>query len=182
MPRRLPLIRTSGEKAFYRWTRDLHLYLGLFVSPFVVLFAVSVLYLNHAKVDTSAASSVTTLRDVPIPSGIESARGREAVERAREIVSHVGVTGEIDFVRRIPAGHLVIPVSKPGLRAIVDVDLTTRTAAVSRRPTSVLESVAYLHKMPGPHNADLRGNWLWTRVWQWLADATVYLLLFISAT
>jgi hypothetical protein len=28
----------------------------------------------------------------------------------------------------------------------------------------------------------LRGNWFWTRVWRWLADGTVYLVLFVSST
>jgi hypothetical protein len=177
------MIRASGEKVFYRWTRDLHLYLGLLVSPFVIAFAVSVLFLNHARVDTALAASVPTFRDVLIPAGIDGARGRDAVDRAREILNRIGVTGEIGFVRQIPADHrIVIPVSKPGLETVVDVDIVNRTATVSRRPTSALESVAYLHKMPGPHNADLRGNWFWTRLWKWLADGTVYLLLFISAT
>lgn len=81
----------------YRWTRDLHLYLGLFVSPFVVAFSVSVLFLNHAKVDTTAATSVSTVQNVRIPAAIETARGREAVARSREIVEEVGVTGEIDL-------------------------------------------------------------------------------------
>ena len=65
---------------------------------------------------------------------------------------------------------------------IIDVDVPSRTAVVSRRKMGILESVGYLHKSPGPHNADLRGNWFWTRLWRWLADGTVYLLLFISAT
>jgi hypothetical protein len=168
--------------SLFRLTRDLHLYLGLLVSPFVIAFAVSVLFLNHAKIDPAAGSS-TMVRDVPIPAGIEGMRGREAVDQARKILDGLGVTGEIGFVRQIPSDRrIVIPVSKPGLETVVDVDLTSRSATVSRRPTSALESVSYLHKMPGPHNADLRGNWLWTRVWQWLADGTVYLLLFISAT
>jgi hypothetical protein len=42
------------------------------------------------------------------------------------------------------------------------------------------ESLSYLHKIPGPHNVAIRGNWLGTRVWRVLADATIYLLLFIS--
>jgi len=173
----------SIEKAFYRWTRDLHLYLGLFVSPFVIAFAASVLFLNHAKVDTGVAASVTTFQDVVIPPGIENARGRDAVDRAREIVDRVGVTGEIGFVRYVRSDQrIVIPVSRPGLEAVVDVDIPKRSAVVSLRPTGVLESLGYLHKMPGPHNADLRGNWFWTRAWRWLADGTVYLLLFISAT
>ena len=75
-------MKPSADKAFYRWTRDLHLYLGLLVSPFVIAFAVSVLFLNHAKIDTHAATSVTTLRDVRVPSALEGARGREAAERS----------------------------------------------------------------------------------------------------
>jgi hypothetical protein len=175
--------KAAGGKTFYRWTRDLHLYFGLFVSPFVIAFAVSVFFLNHAKVDTNAAKAVATFRDVTIPAAIESARGRDAVDRAREIATSVGVGGEIGFVRYIRKDQrIVIPISKPGLETLIDVDVAGRTAVVSHRPTSVLESVSYLHKSPGPHNADLRGNWFWTRVWKWFADGTVYLLLFVSAT
>ena len=42
------------------------------------------------------------------------------------------------------------------------------------------ESLSYLHKMPGPHNVAIRGNWIGTQAWRVLADATIYLLLFIS--
>ena len=177
------MAQSSGEKTLYRWTRDFHLYFGLFVSPFVIAFAVSVFFLNHAKVDTSASTTVETFHDLTIPAGLESARGREAVDRARDIVSQVGVTGEIGFVRYVPNAQCVIlPVSKPGVETVVEVDVSKRAAVVSRRQTAILESIAYLHKSPGPHNADLRGNWFWTRVWRWLADGTVYLVLFVSAT
>ena len=173
----------GAGKTLYRWTRDLHLYLGLFVSPFLVAFAVSVFFLNHAKVDTSAVSSIATVRDIAVPAGMERTQGREAVDLAREIVDQVGVTGEIGFVRYLgKEQRLVIPVSRPGVETVVDVDVSKRTAVVSRRITSVMESIAYLHKSPGPHNAVLRGNWFWTRVWKWLTDGTVYLLLFSSVS
>ena len=173
----------GAGKTLYRWTRDLHLYLGLFVSPFLVAFAVSVFFLNHAKVDTSAVSSIATVRDIAVPAGMERTQGREAVDLARKIVDQVGVTGEIGFVRYLgKERRLVIPVSRPGVETVVDVDVSKRTAVVSRRITSVMESIAYLHKSPGPHNAVLRGNWFWTRVWKWLADGTVYLLLFSSVS
>jgi hypothetical protein len=42
------------------------------------------------------------------------------------------------------------------------------------------ESLAYLHKMPGPHNVAIRGNWIGTRAWKVLADATIYLVVFIT--
>jgi hypothetical protein len=177
------MTKTSAERAVYRWIRDLHLYMGLFVSPFVVAFAVSVFFLNHAKVDPVAATSVVTIRDVNIPEGLDVARGRDAADRARVLVNQAGVTGEIGFVRYVRREQrVVIPVSKPGLEAIVDVDIAQRIAMISKRSTGILESIAYLHKMPGPHNADLRGNWFWIRVWRWLVDGTVYLVLFISAT
>lgn len=166
---------------FYRWTRDLHLYSGLFISPFLLLFAASVFFLNHAKVAPDKWSSVETFQNVQIPDAIDRSQGKEAIARAQAILQQVGVTGEIGFTRFVrQTRHFVFPVSKPGLEANVDVDLDGRTATVSQRPTSVWEAFAYLHKMPGPHNVAIRGNWAGTRAWRWLADATIYLILFVS--
>ena len=175
-------IKTSIHSTMlYRWTRDLHLYFGLFISPFVLVFAASVLFLNHAKVATDRWSSVVTFDDLQLPAGIESARGPDAVARAHTLMSQLAVTGEVGFTRYTQATrHFSFPVSRPGLELLVDVDLSTRSATVSRRPTSALEAFGYLHKMPGPHNAAIRGNWVGTRIWRCFADGTVYLLLFIS--
>ena len=165
----------------YRWTRDLHLYVGLFLSPFVLLFAVSVLFLNHAKVDTEAWTSVRTVTELEVPDGIETAEGPAAVALARALLPQLDVDGEVGFTSYSGRnGHFGFPVTRPGWAARVDVDVTTRSATVSLRETSTWEAFAYLHKMPGPHNVAIRGNWLWTRVWRWFADGTVYLLLFVS--
>jgi hypothetical protein len=167
-------------QTFYRWTRDLHLYFGLFISPFILLFAGSLFFLNHAKV-TAEPTSVETFQNLQISAGIEGAQGPEAIARAQAILSQFGVTGEIGFTRFVrPSRHFVFPVSKPGLETMVDVDLDARSASVSRRETGFWEALAYLHKMPGPHNVAIRGNWFATRVWGWFADATIYLTLFIS--
>lgn len=167
---------------FYRWTRDLHLYCGLFISPFILLFAGSVFFLNHAKVNTEP-TSVETFTNLQIPAGIEEVQGQEAIARAQAILSRFGVTGEIGFTRFVrQSRHFVFPVSKPGLETFVDVDLDARTASVSRRETGFWEALAYLHKMPGPHNVAIRGNWFGTRAWRWFADTTIYLTLFISLT
>jgi hypothetical protein len=164
----------------YRWLRDLHLYFGLFISPFILLFAVSVFYLNHGKL-VSGEAPVDTYNDLSIPGGFDRLKGIEAVEQARAILPQVGVSGEIGFLRYISnTRHLVFPVSKAGSEATVDVDLDARTATVTRRPMNLWESISYLHKMPGPHNVAIRGNWVGTQVWRVFADATIYLLLFIS--
>jgi hypothetical protein len=164
----------------YRWIRDLHLYLGLFVSPFVLLFAGSVFYLNHGKLLPTTPSR-ETFRELQIPEGFDRLKGREAVQRARAILPQVAVAGEIGFLRYVDRERrLIFPVSKAGMEATIDVDLDTRAAIVTRRPMGVWERLSYLHKVPGPHNAAIRGNWAGTRVWTWLADSTIYLLLFIT--
>jgi hypothetical protein len=167
---------------FYRWTRDLHLYFGLFISPFLLLFAASVFFLNHAKIVPDRWSTVD-VQKVDVPAAIDRAQGAEAIARAQTILRQIGVTGEIGFTRFVrQTRHFVFPVSKPGLEINVDVDLQAGTATVSRRPTSIWEGMAYLHKMPGPHNVAIRGNWVGTNAWRWFADATIYFTLFITMT
>jgi hypothetical protein len=166
---------------FYRLTRDLHLYLGLFISPFILLFSVSVWFLNHAKVDTSTPTSVEMIEGVQAPAGVEGAQGPAGVAIAKAMLPQVKLDGEIVSARFARGSRrFIFTTWKPGLEATVDLDVAAGTAKVSRRETSVLESLGTLHKMPGPHNADIRGNWIGTRIWMWFADATVYLTLFIS--
>jgi hypothetical protein len=168
---------------FYRVTRDLHLYFGLFISPFILAFSVSVFFLNHAKVNTGTPTSTTTVGPVRVPPGIDGARGPEALILAKDILAQVEVEGEIGSTRFLrPTRHFVMAVSKPGLESTVDLDMATGMVTISDRKTGVLEALAYLHKMPGPHNVGIRGNWVWTQVWRWFADATIYLTLFISVT
>lgn len=164
----------------YRWIRDLHLYFGLFISPFILLFAGSVFYLNHGTL-LPAFSSTETFHGLHISEGLDRLKGAEAVDLAKTILPQIEVAGEIGFLRYVPKDrHLIFPVSKAGVEAMVDVDLDAQSATVKRRRMSLWESLAYLHKMPGPHNVAIRGNWIGTQVWRWLADATIYVLLFIS--
>ena len=167
-------------KALYRRTRDLHLYAGLFVSPFVLVYAVSVLLLNHAVRPWGGP-------DVP-PAERRTVRvsvrdGEDGLAVARQVREQIGVRGEIGFVSRKPRSpRLSFPIESPGRTTSVRVDLASGVATVERKETGVWDATIYLHKMPGPHNVKLRGNWAFTRLWGWLADATVYLLLFLSAT
>lgn len=165
----------------HRWTRDLHLYVGLFISPFVLLFAASVFYLNHAKLVLDEPSRAEVYQNLDIPDGFDRLQNREAIDRARQILPQVEATGEIGFLRYdATERHLIFPVSRAGVETRVDVDLNACSATVTRRTTSLWESLAYLHKMPGPHNVAIRGNWVGTQLWRWFADATIYLVFFIS--
>jgi len=165
-------------------TRDLHLYIGLFLSSFVILFAASVILLNHPDIPLATVIESKTDRvNVDLPTGLDRLQGMERVQRARQVLRQAGVSGEIGFVSYSAAeGSISIPVSKPGYEATVSVKMDTGLASITRRKTGFWNAIIYLHKMPGPHLANIRGNWPVVRVWGWLADATAWLLIFLSAS
>jgi hypothetical protein len=107
--------------------------------------------------------------------------GRARVDALRPVLEQLGVRGEIDFVRHAASEHrLIIPVRLPDRDTIVSLDYEQRTATMTTRRQSLGDALVYLHKMPGPHNADVRGNSRLMRVWRVLADATAWLLLLIT--
>jgi hypothetical protein len=172
------------KKRFYLITRDLHLYAGLFISPFVVLFAISVFALVHpsgSALSISAVRPVRSVQNLQVPPDVEKLSGRARVDAVRSLLDQAQVRGEIGFIQYSPKEHrLSIPVSVPGRETVFDLDLAARSATIAERDTGIADALILLHKAPGPHLADIRVNWFPMRVWRWLADATVYLLLFIS--
>jgi hypothetical protein len=168
----------------YLVTRDLHLYGGLFLSPFILVFAISVFYLVHGLAPRPAPGAfdpVRTTTNVSVPPDIVRLQGRARVEALRPVLEQLGVAGEIDFIRHVAAEHrLVIPVRLPDRDTVVSLDYERRTATIASRRQSFGEALVYLHKMPGPHNVDVRGNTALMRTWRVLADVTAYLLLFVT--
>ncbi|MEW6749473.1 MAG: PepSY-associated TM helix domain-containing protein [Candidatus Latescibacterota bacterium] len=167
-----------GGRPPYLWLRDLHLLCGLFASPFLLLFAITTLLLNHPSApppNAAPGQPSAVERSVTVPTGLSD------IDQARQILRQVGVTGEVQYLGR-DGDRLEIPVARPGERTTVRVDLATGRATVERRPTGFGERLTYLHRAPGPHVADIRGNWIYTRLWRWLVDALVCLVLLISAS
>jgi hypothetical protein len=166
-------------RSFHAWTRDLHLYLGLFLCPVILVFALSTLWLNHPALRAQPAVAASSAPGPPVP--INMPDGAGTVEQARNILRQLNVTGEIDYVRhQANEGRLFIPVSKPGEITKVEVDLRGRTATVQHQEQGLAEALIYLHKMPGPHNVKIRGNWVYTVWWSVLADAVVYGVFFLT--
>jgi hypothetical protein len=171
-------------KQFYSWTRDLHLYFGLFISPFVVVFAVSVIFLVHKWVPGSSAPAQTSIASgIELPLDLETAKGGEQLAAARRVLGQLGIEGEIWNVRQIPRERrFLITVNVPGVTTDVDLRVETKSATVSRRISGMWDAMVYLHKTPGPHLVAIRGNSVFMSAWRWLADVTVYVLLFISVS
>jgi hypothetical protein len=167
-------------KQVYRWTRDLHLYVGLFLSPFILVYALSAVVINHVALPHGGvAGPIVERRSVRIDVRDDA----NSLEVAKQIREQLGIAGEIGFVNRTQRGRrITFPVQTPVSTTTVRVDMSTGIAELERSDQGTRAALVYLHKMPGPHNASIRGNWVATRLWGWLADWTVYLVLFVSAT
>src|SRR6266545_7595368 len=105
------------NKRIYFVTRDLHLYLGLFFAPFVLVFSVSVFFLVHNWIpggrQAPAASRIVSLD--ALPPGVEAADPRARVDALQTVLPSLGLAGEIGFVRHLPKERrLAFAVSVPG--------------------------------------------------------------------
>ena len=162
--------KAPGSATIYRWTRSLHLYFGLFISPFLVIFAVTTLLLNHrvgAGVEVEKRSAVVDLTGIP------------EEEQADAVLDQLGLSGET-FARRLPEqNRLVINVVRPADAHTARVDLETGAVEIERRIRDLKGILIYLHFNPGPHKAH-GASWIFGKLWGWSVDAVVCLTLFLT--
>jgi hypothetical protein len=170
---------------FYRLIRDLHLYLGLFSSPFVLVFAISVFFLVHAWLPKlgSETSNTRVVSALPLPRDLQTLSGRPLIDALKPALEKAGVRGEVGFVRHmVKEEKLIIPVTIPGRETTVSISITNREAIIVTRETGLADAMATLHRSPGEHAPAIRMNWFYMQAWRWLADTTAYLILFISVS
>lgn len=166
-------------KKYFPHVRTLHLYIGLFLSPLIIIFSISVLVLNH----TEFLKQAIPVKVVPdIQTHLDSIPNDTSdLVTAKLIIAKLGIKGEIEYIQR-NADQISFPVSLPGLRSIVKVDRHTNEVLITRQNEGSLRATGYLHKMPGPHNVKIRGNSQLIKNWAFWADTFVYLLIFLSAS
>lgn len=161
----------------------LHVYAGLFLAPPAALFAVSVFLINHSPVEPKSEGRHWEVSEVEIPAGVESLTGMERIQRLRPLLDRLGIRGEVGFIRYdAKTSRLVAPVTTALQEVQVELSLAERRASIEVREKSVWRGSVYLHKMPGPHLVNIRGNWAGIRFWRIIADGTVYLVLLTTLT
>ena len=173
------------NKRFYTVTRDLHLYLGLFISPFVLVFSVSVFFFVHAIVPRFSAETTQTrvATAVALPPDLLKLSGRPLIDALKPTLLSINVPGEIGFIRHVVSDDtLVIPVSIPGRATTVTIRIAQREATIVTRETGLADALMTLHRSPGEHSPALSMNWFPMRAWRWFSDATAYLTLFITVS
>lgn len=170
---------------FYRLIRDLHLYLGLFISPFVLVFAISVFFLVHTWLPKIGpeTSNTRVVAGLPLPGDWQTLSGRPLIDALKPTLAKAEVHGEVGFIRHMVKDEkLIIPVTIPGREITVSINLASREATIVTREAGLADALVILHKSPGQHGANIRMNWFYMKAWRWIADATVYLILFISVS
>ena len=170
---------------FYRLIRDLHLYLGLFSSPFVLVFAISVFFLVHTWLPKfgSDASTTRVVSGLLLPANLQTLSGRPLIDALKPVLEKAEVPGEVGFVQHlVKEEKLIIPVTVPGRETIVTINIASRGATIVTRETGLAGAMATLHRSPGEHAPAIRMNWFYLKAWRWLADTTAYLVLFISVS
>jgi len=161
---------------FYDIIRDLHLYFGLFMSPFLVVFALSTIVLNHRLDPEVVPSKSTAVVEL-------DSNGESAMEQAHQVMDQLGISGDITAAALPPGQNRLGFVSqKPGQGTQVNVDLETKEATITVRNRGFLGALVDLHVKPGMHRSQRMINWIFLRLWSWLADATVYLVLFLAVS
>jgi len=168
---------------FYRLIRDLHLYFGLFISPFVLVFAISVFFLVHSWRPRMASetSSTRVVSALPLPGDLQMLSGRPLIDALKPALEKAEVRGEVGFVRHmVKEDKFIIPVTIPGRETTVSISIASREATIVTRETGLADALVTLHKFPGQHGSNIRMNWFYIRAWGWMADATVYVILFVS--
>jgi hypothetical protein len=164
-------------KKYYQLLRSLHLYFGLFITPFVLIFSISVLVLNHPQLISLLS---------PVPPARETKTRLDKIPydttdllTARAIIQKLGIKGEVDFINQ-DNDRISFPVKKPGLLTHVTIDKHTDSVFISQKQEGAYRAMAYLHSMPGQHNQKIRGNSGFIKAWRVLADVVVYTLLFLT--
>ena len=66
---------------------------------------------------------------------------------------------------------------RPGLVKRVEVNVRTQDAIITERRQGLFGTMRYLHLNPGPHR---QPQWIGTKAWGWIADATVYVTLLLT--
>ena len=166
-------------KKYYRSVRTIHLYFGLFISPFVLIFSISALVLNH----TDFINRSNPIKNLPdIKTRIDKIPyDTTDLQTAKGIIKKLGIKGEIDYVSQND-NQISFPVILPGLTKKIKINKQTKEVLITKKEEGSLRATNFLHKMPGPHNVKLRGNSLFMQNWKNVADLVVYILLFLSAS
>ena len=157
---------------FAHFVRRAHLYTGLFLLPWVIMFGVSTIPINHQSPEPASWTRLAEHSfDAPVPASSENLR-----PLGREMMTAAGLEGGYYVYRvnprQVQAGH-------PRFLAPVRISYLTeeRRLVVEQRPFSLRPFLSGMHTRGG---YDMGG--FWDSVWAVFVDAaSIGLILWIAS-
>src|SRR5262245_63495106 len=105
---------TNFWQSFETWNRKVHYYLGLYFLFFLWLFLLTGLMLNHGAWRISRAANQRI--ETKYERAVEPPNEPGELDRARDLMSQLGLVGEIEFPPAAAArqsGHFDFNVARP---------------------------------------------------------------------
>jgi hypothetical protein len=169
---------SSTKTTVETWNRRLHFYLGLTFLFFLWLFSLSGLLLNHGQ--WAMAQAANQRRETRSEQAIQPPAGATDLERARDVMRQLRLTGEIDWPAPAPqSGRLSFNVSRPSDASQVRVDLAQNHAVVQHFESGHWGMFRTLHTFSGSrvNVAGSQRDWILTTVWVIAMDALAAALI-----
>lgn len=178
MPSRTDSVRPSKTVArhtldtFKIWNRKGHYYLGLYFLFFLWLFAFTGLLLNHSS--WKFAEFWPSRKVSRVERQISISRTGIDLDRAREAMRQLGITGEIEWTTVRPDSAVFeFRVNRPGHSFTVTTIPEQARASVEHTEINGWGVMRTLHTFTGVRASDPRNVWDWTltKIWAFSMDA-----------
>jgi hypothetical protein len=151
--------------------------MGLFISPFILLYCLGALSFNNEML-LNRLSPIKRMADVRTKlENIPNCASDLATAKA--ICKKLNIDGEIDFISK-RENHISFPVYEPGLKTMVFVNTENDSVVITRDQLGPFRAMSYLHQMPGPHNESIRANSPFLKVWRIITNLVAFVLLFLA--
>jgi hypothetical protein len=163
--------RRKAAAVLEAWNRRLHYYLGLYFLLFIWLFSFTGLLLNHPR---WSLSRIPNDANPAYERPIEPPRGGADLERARDVMRQLRLSGEIDWPQAAQAqGRLDFNIAYPKHATQVRVDLARQRATVQQVDRSLWSGLRIMHTFSGWRytSAGTSRDWIVTSVWVVAMDA-----------
>src|SRR4051794_1010930 len=128
----------------YNAVRKIHLYCGLIILAFLMMYFVSGYMMAHRPWFVTASPPPT-----PRTATLESADALPAEQLAAEVKTQLGLAGRIQFPQKQPAGTTRFWVVRPGSMVRVDVPAGGRQIHVTTQRVGLVGTLVMLHKVNG---------------------------------
>lgn len=161
--------------------RKIHIYSGFALFLPLFLFAASGFMLNHRWKPWDNFQERTEIeKEVQVSIPVNGS----GLDRAKAILESLKFDGEINILTYEPEkDRIVIRTHRPGQFSEVSLSLATGKGMQKITNLNIWSIFNNMHTFTGLHsNIPEKKNWMWTKVWSLIMDATAFAMIILLAT